>query len=232
MVISSSEPGDGKTTVLVNLAVSVAQSGKKTLLVDADLRRPGLTALLGMKALGGLTDVLRSKDDVAATAHQHVCSTEVENLDVLPSGMRRPNPAELLAGPNLGDLLGWADTVYDQVLIDSPPVLAASDAQLIGRLVDGVIMVVNSEKNRRRAVVRAVESFVMLGVHVFGVVANRVGGEGNASYGYDYGYAYDYSYSGEPGEDTDQASNGAAANDTVAFPNQNTLGSIASRRVA
>jgi len=203
LVVSSSEPGDGKTTVTVNLAVSLAQAGKKTLLIDADLRRPGLTGLLGFKGLAGLSDVLRSEGDVVESATTMIQRTEVDNLDVLPSGVRRPNPSELLSRPNLGDLLAWADSVYDQILIDSPPVLAASDAQLIGRLVDGVILIVNSEKNHRRAVVRAVESFSVLDIHVFGVVANRVTADAHGGYGYGYGYGYTYNYDDETDDDCD-----------------------------
>jgi len=230
VVVSSSEPGDGKTTILVNLAVSLAQSGKKTLLIDADLRRPGLTALVGMKTMDGLTDILRSDKDILELTARHVCSTDVEHLDVLPSGIRRPNPAELLAGPNFADLLAWADTIYDQILIDSPPVLAVSDAQMIGRLVDGVVLVVNSEKNRRHAVVRTVESFAKFGVHVFGVVANRVMiGDG---YGYGYGYGYEYGQDADELDDMKSHSADALTGDFAATNEKAPLEGIVPRRVA
>jgi polysaccharide biosynthesis transport protein len=192
LVISSSEPGDGKTTVLVNLAVAYAQAGKRTLLIDADLRRPGLTNLLGMKGQPGVSDVLRSEEEVAATAQRCVQNTERDGLDVLASGPRRPNPSELLVGPRFADLLVWAESLYDQVLVDSPPVLAASDAQILGRLVDGVVLVVQPDRNRRRIVERAVESFTAIGVHLLGVVANRVDPDANSGYGYGYGYGYQY----------------------------------------
>jgi capsular exopolysaccharide synthesis family protein len=192
IVVSSSEPGDGKTTVLVNLAVSSAQSGRRTLLIDADLRRPGLTSLLGLKGEEGLSGLLRGDQDVATTASQSIRKTPVPHLDVLTSGPRRPNPSELLAGPRFADLLAWAESNYDQVLIDSPPVLAASDAQIIGRSVDGVILVVHTEKNRRRVVVRAVDGFTSLGIRLVGVVVNRVRPRGVGDYGYGYGYGYVY----------------------------------------
>jgi len=204
IVFSSSEPGDGKTTVLVNLAVSHAQSGKRTLMIDADLRRPGLTSLLGLKGMRGVSDVLRSDGDLADILQQSVHTTEVSGLDVLASGPRRPNPAEMLAGPQFPELLAWADAHYDQVLVDSPPVLAASDAQIIGRLVDGVVLVVHAESNRRRVVTRAVESFTSLGVEVLGVVANRVNPDRGVGYGYGYGYGYRY---GERGTEGDRAAN-------------------------
>ncbi|MFV2067875.1 MAG: GumC family protein [Pirellulales bacterium] len=197
IVLSSSEPGDGKTTVLVNLAVSFAQSGKRTLIIDADLRRPGLTSLLGLKGTQGVSDVLRSDGDVAGIVPGVVQATEVPGLDVLASGPRRPNPAEMLAGPQFPELLAWADAHYDQILVDSPPVLAASDAQIIGRLVDGVILVMHAESSRRRVVARAVESFTSLSIEVLGVVANRVNPDRGVGYGYGYGYGYQYGESDE-----------------------------------
>ncbi|MCE9554811.1 MAG: polysaccharide biosynthesis tyrosine autokinase [Planctomycetes bacterium] len=196
LVISSSEPGDGKTTVLANLAVSIAQSGKRTLLIDADLRRPGMTALLAMKGMVGLSDLLLSDENLEKMLERCVRRTAVDTLDVIPSGPRRPNPAEMLSGTRLADLLAWAEGRYDQILVDAPPVLAASDALMIGRLVDGAVLVVQPEKNRRRLVTRAAESFQGVGVPLLGVVANRVGQNGQ-DYAYSYGYAYNYQY-GEP----------------------------------
>jgi succinoglycan biosynthesis transport protein ExoP len=202
LLLTSSEPGDGKTTVMANLAVSIAQSGKKTLLMDIDLRRPGMTALLEMKGLPGMGDLLSTNGDLAELAAQVTRTTEIPNLDVIPSGRRRPNPGELIVGPNLAELLAWAETRYDQILIDSPPVLAASDAQLIGRLVDGAVLVVDAKKNPRRAVLRAIEGLRMMNVDVVGTIVNRVRPEDGAGYGYGYGYAYDY---GQSSEDDDEA---------------------------
>jgi len=196
LVISSSEPGDGKTTVLANLAVSIAQSGKRTLLIDADLRRPGMTALLDMKGQLGLSDILLGDEHVEQMAERCLRQTAMEKLHVIPSGPRRPNPAEMLAGSRLADLLAWAESRYDQILVDAPPVLAASDALIVGRLVDGGVLVVQPEKNRRRLVTRAAESFHAVGVPLLGVVANKVGQDGQ-DYAYSYGYAYNYQY-GEP----------------------------------
>lgn len=193
IVISSAEPGDGKTTVLLNLAVAHAQSEKKTLLIDADLRRPGLTAMLEMRGLEGLSSVLRGRENVAQMATRHTRCSGIEQLDILPCGPRPGNPAELLAGVRFSELLAWAETVYDQILIDSPPALAASDTAVIGRLIDGVVLVVQPEKNCRRQVIRAVESFAMLKIPLLGIVLNRLASEdGRGYYGYGYGYTYDY----------------------------------------
>lgn len=190
ILISSAEPGDGKTTVAANLAVAFAQAGKRTLVIDADLRRPGMTTLLGLKGIPGVVDILSSGQPPAEMASRHVVHTDVAGFDVIPAGLRRPNPAELLSAGGFIELLAWADSQYDQVLVDCPPVLAVSDAQIIGRLVDGAILVVRPDKNHRRLVTRACESFRATGSHVFGVVANDVSEFGGAGYGYGYGYSY------------------------------------------
>jgi len=201
IVITSAEPGDGKTTVLANLAVSYAQANKRTLLIDADLRRPGLTAMLGMRGVEGLSGVVRGQRDVAEMAAAHIRPTGIEGLDVLSSGPRPSNPAELLANPRFSELLAWAESVYDQVLIDSPPALATSDACVIGRLVDGAVIVVQPHKNRRRLVVRAAESLAALKISLLGIVVNRVGSESDRGY---YGYGYGYDYAAEYGADEEK----------------------------
>lgn len=214
LVVSSAEPGDGKTTVLANLAVSYAQAGKRTLLIDADMRRPGLSNLLEMRGLAGLSDVLRSDAPVAEVAQGSVRKVDIENLDILPCGPRPSNPAELLGSSRFSDLLAWAETVYDQVLLDGPPSLAASDSALIGRLVDGVVLVVRPDKNQRRLVVKAAESFSTLGVTMLGVVINRISSEKEEGYygygdGYGAGYGYGYNYDADEGDTEYDASHAA-----------------------
>ncbi len=193
ILVSSSEPGDGKTTVAVNLAVAFANAGKRTLIIDADLRRPGLTAMLAKKGIGGVADILIGDRPVSETAAEFLHSNEVAGLDVLSAGIRCPNPAELLSGPRFAELLAWADAHYDQIVVDCPPVLAVSDAQIVGRLVDGAILVVRPDKNHRRVVMRAVDSFQATGCHLLGVVANGIS-SGEEGYGYGYGYGYEYGY--------------------------------------
>ena len=196
IAVTSTEPGDGKTTVIANLAASCAHAGKRTLLLDCDLRRPGLTKLFEMRGLGGVSEILRANEDIAAMCQQRVQATGIDGLDILPCGPKPSNPAELLSGPRLSDLLAWAETHYDQVLVDCPPILAASDAAIVGRLTDSLILVVQPEKNHRRLVLRAVAGLAAIGVHVGGVVANRISTEKSAGYygysGYGYGYGYGY----------------------------------------
>ena len=205
IVVTSAEPGDGKTTTLANLAVCYAQAGKRTLLIDADLRRPGLTALMGMRGPHGLSEVLRSDGDIGQMAAMHVRSSGMAGLDVLPSGPRPSDPAELLSGPRLSQLLAWAETVYDLILVDSPPTLATTDTAIIGRLVDGVILVVQPAKNRRRLVTRVVERLDLMKITVLGLVVNRTGSEeDHGYYGYhSYGYGYGSGYGEGYGEDSD-----------------------------
>jgi capsular exopolysaccharide synthesis family protein len=194
IAVTSTEPGDGKTTVIANLAVSYAHAGKRTLLIDCDLRRPGLTKLFELRGSGGVSEILRSTEDIAALCAERVLATGVEGLDIIPCGPKPSNPAELLSGTRLSDLLAWAETHYDQILVDCPPILAASDAAIVGRLTDSLILVVQPEKNHRRLVLRAVNGLAAIGVHIGGVVANRVSTEKNSGYygygGYGYGYGY------------------------------------------
>jgi capsular exopolysaccharide synthesis family protein len=204
LVVSSAEAGDGKTTIAANLAASFAQAGKKTLLIDADMRRPGLTRLFAMQAENGLSDVLRVSDPTTEEYRGRILSSGVDGLDIMPCGPRPPDPPELLGNGHLADLLAWAETVYDQVLIDSPPLLAVSDTAVIGRFVDGLALVVQPHKSRRRAVVRAAESVRQLGVNLIGVVVNGVGdNKDRGYYGRDAGYDYVYRYD-DGGADDDQ----------------------------
>ncbi|OHB84698.1 MAG: hypothetical protein A2V98_13300 [Planctomycetes bacterium RBG_16_64_12] len=221
LVVSSAEPGDGKTTVLANLAVAIAQSGKKTLLIDADLRRPGLTALMAMRGIEGLSSVIRSEEDIVRAAVAHIRPSGLAGLDVLASGPRPSNPAELLSSQRFSELLAWAESVYDQILIDSPPVLAASDTAVIGRLTSGVVLVVQPAKNRRRAVMRCVENLSVLKIPLLGIVLNRIGSEKEGGYygygygGYGYGYIYKYGADADSKDESELAEAAAIGKDAA-----------------
>ncbi len=190
--VSSSEPGDGKTTVIANLAVAMAQSGKKTLLIDADIRRPRLTPLLNLRGYAGLTTILHQHGPVGDAVPDCLCAGLMPSLDVIPSGPRSANAAELLTGERLPDLLAWAESQYDYVFVDGPPAFV-SDVAIIGRLADGVVLVIRPDKNRRRTVIRAVEGLTTLGVNLFGLVLNHFSSD-EGKYGYNYEYRYDYNY--------------------------------------
>ena len=173
------------------------------LLIDADMRRPGMSSQMGLKGQSGLSDFLVATGPVAESAAAQV-RVMGGGLDFIPAGARRPNPAEMLSGTRFSELLAWAEANYDQVLVDSPPALAATDATIIGRLVDGVILVVQPQKNRRRLVVRAAEAFTSVGIDLIGVVINRIGNDTKDSvygYGTEYGYGYGYGYGAGYGQD-------------------------------
>ncbi len=205
IAITSAEPSDGKTTVLVNLGVALTHAGKRTLLIDGDLRRPGLSRWFQMRTGGGLSEILRGDEALDVMTPQRIQSSGIPRLDILPSGPKPADPVELLSGPRLADLLAWAETKYDQVIIDCPPILAASDAAVIGRLTEGLLLVVQPEKNHRRLVLRAVNALAALGVGLVGIVANRISDDqrsGYYGYGvYGYGYAEDTDYVEEDASD-------------------------------
>ena len=216
IVVSSTEPGDGKTTVLANLGVCLAQSDRRTLLIDADMRKPGLTNLLGMREQRGLSEILRSQEDVAQSAAANTLATCMDMLDVIPVGPRVSNPAELLSGTRLSELLAWASSRYDYVLVDSPPSLAASDMAIIGRLVDGVVLVMQPTKNRRRLVTRVIEEQALLKIPVLGLVLNRIGAEESHGYYYYQGGDYYGGHSDDEGETVDQEEVESGASDEFA----------------
>ncbi len=209
LVVTSAEPGDGKTTTLANLAVCYAQADKRTLLIDADLRRPGLTGLMDMRGTRGLSEVLRSEVEISQLAPQHIQLSGVKGLDVLPSGPRPSDPAELLSGPRFSQLLAWAETAYDMILVDSPPTLATADTAIIGRLVDGVVIVMQPAKNRRRLVTRVVERLGLMKIPLLGIIVNQASGDGDQGYydyhAYGYGYGADYSYGNEESDNASPA---------------------------
>ena len=157
IMVTSSEPGDGKTTVMANLAVAFAQSGKRTLLIDADMRRPGLSTLLELRGPKGLSHILRDDAEITDSISRNITMGMTEGLDVIASGSRPVNPAELLASERFSEVLAWAETIYDQILVDAPPILAVADPAIIGRLADGMVLVMRPDTNRRKMVLRAAE---------------------------------------------------------------------------
>jgi polysaccharide biosynthesis transport protein len=188
LVVTSSLPGEGKTTTTANLAVAFAQQGLRVALVDADLRRSRLHVLFGAKREPGLTQLvlgLATLDEVA-----HV--TEVDGLHLIPAGALPPNPAELLGGSRMRETLELLGTVYDMVLIDTPPLLAAADAAVLGAGVDGVLMVVRAGHTDRSQALQAIQQLDAVGARVIGATLNDVDSLLARNGGY-YGY-YQYRY--------------------------------------
>jgi Mrp family chromosome partitioning ATPase len=137
-------------------------------------------------------------------AAEHIRTTGIKGLDILPAGPRPSNPAELLAGPRFSQLLSWAESVYDMILIDTTPALLTADPAIISRVVDGVVMVIKPAKNRRRQVMRVVERFTMLKLPMMGLIVNAAGSESeDAYYSYRDYYVDSYGYYGAENDEED-----------------------------
>ena len=199
LIVTSPEPGDGKTTISSNLSTCFAQAGKRVLMLDADMRRPGLTRMMGMQGQEGMSDLLRETLPIKEVVEEVIQSSGIEGLDIISSGPRPTNPSELLSNHRMSELLDWASANYDMIIIDSPPILAASDCAILGNLVDGIALVVRPDKSRRRTIQRAVDFLSSLKLPLLGIVLNNLtaGDQGN---GYGYGYSYDYQYGGDDSE--------------------------------
>jgi succinoglycan biosynthesis transport protein ExoP len=183
VVISSSSPGEGKTTTLANLAVSLAQNGARVLAIDADLRRPTLHAHFGLEPAEGLSEVLARPRRRSLPLRK----TEIPGLRLLSSGQIPENPAELLGSESLRELIEAERQRYDWILIDAPPILAMADTPVLSALADGLVMVVWSEHCTRPALKRALEQVRAVGGKLTGVVLNKVDLKRNAYY---YGQYY------------------------------------------
>lgn len=193
LVVASGAPGAGKTTTASNLALVMAQSGKRVLLVDADLRRPMVHRVFGLESTTGMTNVLvgeASLEEAVQKAHND--GAVIENLDILAAGPRPPNPAELLDSEAMRTLLQEARDRYERVLVDTPPVLFVTDASILGAMSDGVIMVVKSATNSRALARRAREQLEGVNARILGGVLNDVH---VSRLGYYYSDYYHYGYS-------------------------------------
>jgi capsular exopolysaccharide synthesis family protein len=183
LVVTSANPGEGKTTTVANLASSLALNGAKVLAVDADLRRPTMHQHFGIPKTPGLSDLIVGK----CQASEAIQTTRFKGLQVLPCGYVPPNPAELLGSAAMKQVVDALRSHYDWVLIDTPPILAMADTPVLCPLVEGVILVIGAERSGRPAIQRAVDQIVSVGGKVVGVVLNKVDLESNSYY---YGQYY------------------------------------------
>ncbi len=170
ILVTSAEPGEGKSTVLANLGVAMAQAGQKVLIVDCDLRRPEQHKFFGVRANPGLTSLLM--DD--ASIEEAVQDTAVENLQIISSGAIPPNPSELLGSERFKLVLDRLAEDYDRVLVDSPPAGIVTDSVVMAGKVDGVLLVVFSERTKADHVKLAQAQLVKAGGNILGVVLNRM----------------------------------------------------------
>lgn len=193
LLITSSGPAEGKSTTAANLAVAFAQQGKRVLLIDCDLRRPRLHKMFQHPQIPGLTNAL-----LGGISHAEIIQqTNVDNLSVMLAGPTPPNPVELLGSDQMGALLERLSESYDLLLLDTPPVLVASDATILSRHVDGTVFVVRAGKTQAAALRDGIERLAAVGTQVLGTVINDPDGQ-VAKFASHYGYYYNQYYEASP----------------------------------
>jgi len=175
ILATSTSPDDGKSTTIANLAITFAAAGSQTILVDADLRRPHLHKLFGLPNDSGLTTLVSemARSDNGQAADLPLQSTDVPNLRLLTSGPVPPNPAEILASQRLADILTLLRAKAEYVLIDTPPIIAVTDAAVLAPRVDGVFLVVNAGKTKRDLAAKARDILRQVNANILGVVLNN-----------------------------------------------------------
>ncbi|EOD1045409.1 TPA: tyrosine-protein kinase Wzc [Citrobacter farmeri] len=187
LMLTGVSPSIGKTFVCANLAAVISQTNKRVLLIDCDMRKGYTHELLGTNNVNGLSEILAGKGDIASCAKP----TSIANFDLVPRGQVPPNPSELLMSERLGELLRWASSHYDLVLIDTPPILAVTDAAIVGRHAGTTLMVARYAVNTLKEVETSLGRFEQNGIQVKGVILNSIF---RRATGYqDYGY-YEYEY--------------------------------------
>ena len=196
VVITSPGPEEGKSTTAANLAIAFAQQGHKVLLVDCDLRRARIHKIFDETSIPGLTSILVGGETVAASIRQ----SRVPGLNILPSGPLPPNPAELLGSPRMKELMDVLSSSYDLLILDTPPLLAASDAAIVSRIADGALVVVRAGRTEKSALQTAIQQLSTVGARVLGTVLNDPDAEVPKYaryYGYYYNNYYEYSNGAE-----------------------------------
>ncbi|HGS6480747.1 TPA: polysaccharide biosynthesis tyrosine autokinase [Klebsiella pneumoniae] len=190
LMISGASPNAGKTFVSTNLAATISLANKSVLFIDADLRKGYVHKMLGNEGKSGLSDILSGQANVEET----IISVPDGQFDYIGRGQVHPNPAELLMHPRFEKLLAWASAKYDLVIIDTPPILAVTDAAIIGRYAGTTLLVARFESNTVKEIEVSITRFEQSGVNVKGCILNGVVKKASSYYGYGYNY-YGYNYS-------------------------------------
>lgn len=199
LLVSSSLPSEGKSTIATNTAISLAQTGKKVLIIDADMRRPRLHSIFNMKNGEGLSSLLASEIDDAEIASS-IKQDDRSKLFVMTSGPIPPNPAELIGSEQMLKLLRLLQSKFDHIVVDSPPIASFTDGVLIASMVDGVILVVHAGRSSRQVVRRSRQMLQEIGAKIFGVVLNNVNLNNKDNYYYYQSYYHRSNYT-DRGED-------------------------------
>ncbi|MGP5588301.1 polysaccharide biosynthesis tyrosine autokinase [Glutamicibacter ardleyensis] len=198
-VISSAGAGEGKSTTSANLALALSETGSRVLLIDADLRMPAIAKYMGIEGGVGLTDILIGKVEVADVLQRW----GRDELYILPSGKIPPNPSELLGSRAMDELLEVAGEYFDYVIIDSPPILLVTDAAVVGKRTNGVLLVAASASTRKQSLAGAVNSLLAAGGQLRGIVMTMLPTKGPDSYAYGAYGAYG-AYTGDQLPDREQ----------------------------
>jgi capsular exopolysaccharide synthesis family protein len=193
LLVTSSVPSEGKTTTAVNTAISLAQTGAKVLIIDADMRRPRLHGIFQVSNEHGLSSILSSQMEEEEML-DIIQYDEESNLHLLPSGAVPPNPAELIGSEQMSRMLKTMEANFTHVVVDSPPIASFTDGVLISSMVDGVLLVVHSGKSSRQVIKRAKQLLGEVGAKLFGVVLNNVNLRSQENQYYYQNYYYNSSY--------------------------------------
>jgi capsular exopolysaccharide synthesis family protein len=183
IVVTSADPKEGKSTVTGNLALSFAQNGKNVIIIDCDLRKPSIHKKFNISNLCGLSEVIIGKETLDKVIQKYK-----SNVHILPSGKIPPNPAEMISSTTLSNLLEELKDKYDILIIDSPPLGAFTDGQILATKVDGTILVLNARESKMESVKEAKNLLNKVGANIIGLVINRVS---NNKKKYDYYYEID-----------------------------------------
>lgn len=186
ILVTSSGPQEGKSTTAGNLALTLAETSQRVLMIDCDLRRPTLHKNFRISNRSGLSNLLIENLRIEDVVVKHG-----EKLDLLPSGTIPPSPAEMLSSNRMKSFLEEMKNVYDYIVLDTPPVIAVTDAQILSTMADGVLLVASSGEVEREALIRAKDLLQRVNANILGVVLNKVEVKGRRGYGYYYYYGSD-----------------------------------------
>ncbi|WP_308636715.1 CpsD/CapB family tyrosine-protein kinase [Paenibacillus silvisoli] len=182
IMTTSASPGEGKSTTISNLAVVYAQADKKVILIDSDMRKPTMHHTFGVSNRKGLSSILSRQCEI----NEAVQITDVPNLSVITSGPIPPNPSEMVASQRMSALIEELRKMFDIVLIDTPPTLAVTDAQIVSTKCDGALLVLDSGKVKRDMVIKAKQQLTQVNAKILGVVLNNVKQKNGDGYYYYY----------------------------------------------
>ncbi len=191
LLVTSAREGEGKSTTAYALAMAVARSGKRVLLIDADMRSPSIHRMAGFSNTNGFSNLLAGGD----LASVQLEATKIKGLTIMPAGPKPPSSAELLSVDRLTQMLESLRQRFDYIVFDGPPVLGMADAPILGAAVEGTIFVIEAERTPVRAIRHGLERLGLVNAHVLGAIVTKIDYRNHRlGYGYSYGYGYGYGY--------------------------------------